>query len=104
MSLVGQIIAFSLVIWFCIDRIKFLWSDYSWGKYITLVLSIGLGEAFAFCFNLDFIYAVELFSEVTIAGKIFTGIILSAGASPIAELVETIKMVPKKLASSIDNN
>lgn len=96
MSLLFQILAFSLVLWFCIDRVKSLWSSYSWGKYITLALSIALGEVFAFCFSLDFIYAMELYNEITITGKIFTGIILSAGASPIAELIEAIKGVSKK--------
>lgn len=97
--LLSQICCFSLILWFCIDRIKFLWDSYSWGKYVTLGLSVGIGELLAFGFNLDFIYTMELFSEVTIIGKIFTGIILSAGASPIAELVASLKAKGK----SIDN-
>ena len=93
---VVHIIGFSLIIWFAIDRIKGLWSAYAWGKYITLVLSIGLGELFSFAFGLDFIYATNLFSEPSLIGKVFTGIILSAGASPIAELIAALKKAGKE--------
>lgn len=101
MSSLTQLFAFSLVIWFCVDRIKSLWSSYSWGKYLTLAFSILLGEVMCFSFNLDFIYTTELFNEITVVGKIFTGVLLSAGASPLAELVEMIKNPTKSVNTLI---
>lgn len=103
MTILAQISGFSLVLWFCVDRVKILWNKYSWGKYITLCLSIALGEVLAFGFKLDFIYGTELFDSVSIIGMIVTGIILSAGASPIAELVEMLKVTGKKQKSLLES-
>lgn len=85
------IVAVSTVIWYCIDRFKGLWANVSFGNYITTLVAAILGFAAVFAFNLDILYAVELYAEVTIAGQIITGLVLMSGSSAVSEIIERIK-------------
>ena len=53
MSSIALILALSAIIWYVIDRFKPIWSDKSWGKYVTTAAAGLLGAAVVFGYNLD---------------------------------------------------
>ena len=85
------IIALSAVLWFIVDKFKPLWTEKSWGKYITMAVSAIGGFGLTFAFGLDLIYACGLVENLTLAGQILTGLILMSGSSAVAEIIERIK-------------
>lgn len=91
MDALTLIIALSTVLWYCIDRFKPLWESLSWGKYITMLISAAGSFALVFSFNLDLVAAIELVAEISLAGKIVTGLVLMSGSSAINEIISKIK-------------
>jgi len=91
MEMLGLIIALSAVIWYVIDRAKTLYTDLTWGKWITIGLA-ALGSAFVvFSFGLDLIFAVGLVAAPSVAGQILTALVMMSGSSAIAEIIGSIK-------------
>lgn len=91
MEMLTLIIALSGVMWYLLDRLKIMWEDVSWGKWITLSCAAVAGFALTFSFNLDIIFACGLVESVSIAGKIITSFVLMSGSSAVAEIIERIK-------------
>ena len=91
MEMLTLIIALSGVMWYLLDRLKIMWEDVSWGKWITLSCAAIAGFALTFSFNLDIIFACGLVESASIAGKIITGFVLMSGSSAVAEIIERIK-------------
>jgi hypothetical protein len=91
MEALSLIIALSAVLWYCIDRFKPMWENLSWGKYMTMLVAAVGSFALVFSFNLDIIAAIELVSEITVAGKVLTGLVLMSGSSAISEIIAKIK-------------
>ena len=91
MEMITLIIAMSAIMWYLIDRFKPLWSELSFGKYITIVISALFAFGLTFAFELDLVFACGLFAEMTVAGQILTGLVLMSGSSAVAEIIERIK-------------
>ena len=85
------IMALSAVLWYIVDKFKSLWSEKSWGKYITMAVAAIGGFGLTFAFGLDLIYACGLVENLTLAGQILTGLVLMSGSSAVAEVIERIK-------------
>ena len=85
------IIALSAVLWFIVDKFKPLWSEKSFGKWITIAVAAIGSVGLTFSFDLDIICACGLVSNLTIAGQIITCFILMSGSSAVAEIIERIK-------------
>lgn len=85
------IVLLSAIIWYCIDRFKPIWSNKSWGKYITTAAAGALGAAVVFGYNLDLIYAIGIVNEITIIGKLITVLAFMCGSSAISEIIARIK-------------
>ena len=92
MSSIALILALSAIIWYCVDRIKPMWSDKPWGKYITTTVAGVLGAAITFGYNLDLICAIGLSDDMTIIGKIITILAFMCGSSAISEIIARIKV------------
>lgn len=91
MEMLTLIVALSAVLWYILDRFKGLWSDVSFGKYITMLVA-GIGAfALVFSFDLDLIYACGLVEATSVAGQVMTGLVLMSGSSAVAEVIERIK-------------
>ena len=91
MDALALIVALSAVLWYCVDRFKPMWETVSWGKYITMLVAAAGSFGLVFSFNLDLVNALELVPEVTLAGKILTGLVLMSGSSAISEIIAKIK-------------
>jgi hypothetical protein len=91
MEAITLIIACSTIIWYIVDRFHELWSNLSFGKYITIGIVGVLGILATLTFNLDIMVAVNVTSEVTVFGQICTVLLLMGGSSCIAEIIERIK-------------
>ena len=91
MDALTLIIALSAVLWYCVDRFKPMWENVSWGKYITMLIAAAGSFSLVFSFNLDLVAALELVGEITVAGKILTGLVLMSGSSAISEIISRIK-------------
>ena len=91
MEMLTLIIAMSAIMWYLVDRFKPLWSELSFGKYITIVISALFAFGLTFAFGLDLVFACGLFAEITVAGQILTGLVLMSGSSAVAEIIERIK-------------
>lgn len=91
MEMLALLIAVSTTMWFAIDRLKILWTDLSFGKWITVAVS-AVGAFFStFSFGLDIIFAYGFTPAATIAGKILTAFVIMSGSSAVAEVIEKIK-------------
>lgn len=91
MSSVALILALSAIIWYVIDRFKPIWSNKSWGKYITTAAAGVLGAAVVFGYNLDLICAIGIVNEISIIGKLITVLAFMCGSSAISEIITRIK-------------
>lgn len=85
------IVLLSAIIWYCVDRFKPIWSNKSWGKYVTTAAAGILGAAVVFGYNLDLIYAMGIVNEITIIGKLITVLAFMCGSSAISEIIARIK-------------
>lgn len=91
MEMLALLIAVSTTMWFAIDRLKVLWTDLSFGKWITVAVS-AVGSFFlTFSFGLDIIFAWGFTSTATIAGEILTAFVIMSGSSAVAEVIERVK-------------
>ena len=91
MSSLTLILALSAIIWYCVDRIKVMWANVPYGKYITTAVAGLLGAAAVFGYGLDLIYGLGIVNEVTIVGQIITVLGLMGGSSAISEIIARIK-------------
>jgi hypothetical protein len=91
MNKLTLILALSAIIWYCVDRIKVMWANVPYGKYITTAVAGLLGAAAVFGYNLDLISALGIVENITIAGKLITVLSLMGGSSAISEIIARIK-------------
>lgn len=91
MEMLTLILTMSTVLWYVIDRVKTLWSDLSFGKYITMLVAAAGSFALAFSFQLDLVYALELVETVTPAGEVLTALVLMSGSSAVSEVITRVK-------------
>ena len=92
MEMLLLILALSTTMWYVIDRLKVsLWEHLPYGKYITMACAAIFGFGLTFSLNVDLLFALNLTTEVTIAGKILTGFALMSGSSAISEIIARIK-------------
>ena len=81
----------STIIWFVIDRIKPIWSELSWGKYVTIAVAAILGAVVVFTYGIDILVALAVTNQVTIVGEILSTLIIMSGSSALSELLKLIK-------------
>ena len=91
MEMLTLIVTLSTVMWYVIDRLKILWSNCSFGKYITMTIAAASATGIVFSYGLDVIFAMGMVAEPTIAGQILTAFCLMGGSSAISEIVTKIK-------------
>lgn len=82
------ILIFATVVQFCVERIKEIVGEKVMGYVKAPVWAFAVGVAFAFLFSLDVFAMFGYTTRYTVGAYIFTGLILSAGAAPIHELIE----------------
>jgi hypothetical protein len=85
------ILTLSAIIWYCVDRLKVMWANVPYGKYITTAVAGVLGAAAVFGYGLDIIYAMRIVHDVSIVGQIVTVLGLMGGSSAISEIIARIK-------------
>ena len=91
MSSIALILALSAIVWYVIDRFKPIWSEKSWGKYITTAVAGVLGAAVTFGYNLDLKFSIGIVPEISIVGKLITVLAFMCGSSAISEIIARIK-------------
>ena len=92
MDSITLILALSSIVWLIVDRLKPIWADLTWGKYVTTIVAGLLGAAGVFSFDLDLVYAMNVVSEVTIGGQLLTVLALMSGSSVISEIIGRVKV------------
>lgn len=95
MNSITLIMALSAIIWYILDRVKPLWSDKSWGKYVTTFSAGVLGAAVVFGYGLDVVCAMGMATEMTVVGQVITVLALMCGSSAISEIITRIKVEEK---------
>lgn len=95
MNSITLIMALSAIIWYVIDRTKPMWSEKSWGKYLTTAVAGVLGATVVFGYGLDIVCAMGMAAEVSIVGQIITVLSLMCGSSAISEIITRIKVEEK---------
>lgn len=92
MEMITLLVAISAIEWYLIEKgKKELWGRYSFGKWITIGVSLVASFLLTFSFGLDLISAVGLVDEISIAGQILTAFALSSGSSALAEIMEILQ-------------
>jgi len=88
---VAIILTFAVLVQFLVDRIKDIVGEKVMGYVKAPVWAALLGVLFAFLFQLDVFAMFGYSAQLPALSYIITGLILSAGASPIHELIEKIR-------------
>ena len=92
MEAFSTIATFSAAIWYIIDRIKPLWANVSWGKWITIAVSAifcGIGTG---AFNLNIITELGFDTSLpVVAQHAITAIVLMSGSSCVNEILDKTK-------------
>ena len=91
MNMLFLVGAMSVIIWYIVDRLKELWVNVPYSKYITIGISAILSFACAFCFSLDILVGLGLIAEVSIMGQILTALVFMGGSSAVSELIGLVK-------------
>ena len=85
------ILTFAILVQFCVDRVKDVVGEKVMGYIKSPVWAVAFGILFAFLFQLDVFSMFGYQSQVTVLAYIMTGLILSAGAVPIHELIQKVR-------------
>ena len=86
-----QIISFSIIVWIFIDRVKKLWEHSKLSSIITSVVALLCGLLIAFYYRLDLVVALEIVTEPSFIGYVFTGFAIMGGSSCITEFLQKIQ-------------
>lgn len=92
MDLLALILALSVVMWYCIDRMKPLWEGLTVGNYVTVAVAAVFAFCLSFAYHLDLVYALGLVDASSLMGTILTGLVLMGGSSAVSEIIEKIKV------------
>lgn len=92
MSSIALILALSAIIWYVIDRFKPIWTNKTWGKYVTTAVAGILGAAVVFGYNLDLVFSMGIVAEISLVGKLITVLAFMCGSSAISEIIARIKV------------
>lgn len=98
------ILMFAVLIQFCVDRVKEIVGERVMSYVKAPVWALAFGILFAFVFRLDVFAMLGLTASFPIVAFLVTGLILSAGASPIYELVEKLRQSRQRDKFYIDVN
>lgn len=91
MEMLQIIILASIVMWYIIDRIKPLWADKKYGKYVTMAVAAVFGVVLAFGYDLDIMAGLGVTGRSPILGKTITALTMMGGSSAVAELIGKIQ-------------
>lgn len=86
-----QIISFSIIVWIFIDRVKRLWEQSKFSSIITSLVALASGLLIAFFYKLDLVVALEIATEPSFIGYVFTGFAIMGGSSCINEILQKIQ-------------
>ena len=92
MSSIALILALSAIIWYVIDRFKPIWTNKTWGKYVTTAVAGFLGAAVVFGYDLDLVFSMGIVAEISLVGKLITVLAFMCGSSAISEIIARIKV------------
>lgn len=101
-SLLMLLLTFAILIQFLVNRLKVVLGS-TVSKYLPAdVLAALLGIVFAFMFNIDIFQYLGLTSSIPVIGFIVSGLVISAGAPAIHELITSIREQRKQLEDYSD--
>ena len=90
-DIMTQIISFSIIVWIFIDRVKRLWEQSKFSSTITSLVALASGLLIAFFYKLDLVVALEIVTEPSFIGYVFTGFAIMGGSSCINEILRKIQ-------------
>lgn len=96
-SLLMLLVTFAVLIQFLVNRIKAILGKEIMAYLPADVLAALLGIMFAFMFNIDVFQYLGLTTSVPAIGYVVSGLIISAGAPAIHELISNIREQRKQL-------
>lgn len=85
------LLMFAVLIQFCVDRVKGVVGEKIMGYLKAPVWALAFGVLFAFLFQLDVFTMLGLSPLNAVVARLITGLIISAGATPIHELIERLR-------------
>lgn len=93
MDALSLIATFSSVVWYVIDRVKPLWSKVTWGKWITIGVSLILSALGTLVFNLNIVEAFGFETSLPLVAQYaITTVILMSGSSCVNEILEKAQL------------
>lgn len=85
------ILMFAVLIQFCVDRVKEVMGERIMSYIKAPIWALGFGVIFALIFQLDAFAMLGLACSYPLVAQLATGLIISAGATPIHELFEKVR-------------
>lgn len=89
---VAIMLVFAILVQFLVDRVKGIVGEKVMGYVKAPVWAALLGVLFAFLLRLDVFSMLGYTAQLPVVAYFITGLILSAGASPIHELIEKVRV------------
>lgn len=100
-SLLVLLLVFAVLIQFLVNRIKTILGEKVMSYVPADVIAALLGILFAFMFKIDVFVYFGLTATIPFVGYIISGLIISAGAPAVHELLSNIREQRKALEQSI---
>ena len=88
---VAIMLVFAILVQFLVDRVKDIVGEKVMGYVKAPAWAATLGILFAFLFQLDVFAMFGYTAQLPAMAYVMTGLILSAGAAPIHELIEKVR-------------
>lgn len=85
------ILTFAILVQFCVDRVKEIVGEKVMGYVKAPVWAVAFGILFSYLFKLDVFALFGYTAQLPVLAYIITGLILSAGAAPLHELIEKVR-------------
>lgn len=91
MEMLTTITFVSVIVWYIIDRIKPLWENLTFGKYLTTAAAGALSAVLTFFYGLDIMYALGVAEVTSAVGSVVTVLLLMGGSAAVSELIQKLK-------------
>lgn len=91
MEMFEIIVIVSIIMWYIIDKAKALWSEFTYGKYLTIAVAAVLAFFLCFGYRLDLMVALGVVNESSTLGTVLTVLTLMSGSSAVSELMGKLK-------------
>lgn len=90
MNSIQFILVTSTILWLLVDWVKPMWENLTISRYLTMGIAAVGAVALVITFDLDLLVALNLTEQMSVVGKVFAAMAMTAGSGLINEIIKAI--------------